>query len=277
MQNKVSFLMTGSGVISLILQNKNYLIETTHPNYDEIKEALKTNDVDQLNLLVDLPKAIISYSKGAVEIRDGELFYQDSPIHNIITERIFALKEEGLPFEPMILFLENLFQNPSYRAVNELHEFLEHKGLPITEDGHFIAYKGIREDWKDKYTGTIDNSIGQKPEMSRSSVDDNREIACSKGYHAGTLHYVKGYCTERVVLVKVNPADVVSVPRDHNAEKVRVCRYEVIAEYAGNLDELPELIYDIEGLEEKEEDYEDYEEECDYEADEPCNCSCCKD
>lgn len=270
--------MTGSGVISLILQNKNYLIETTHPNYDEIKEALKTNDVNQLNSLVDLPKAIISYSKGTIEIRDGELFYQDSPVHNTITERIFALKAEGLPFEPMILFLENLLKNPSYRAVNELYEFLEHKGLPITEDGSFISYKGIRADWLDKYTGKIDNSIGQVVEFKRNAVDDNREHECSYGLHCGTLHYVKGYCTERVVLVKVNPADVVSVPRDHNAEKVRVCRYEVIAEYAGNLDELPELIYYTE--EPEEEDYEDYEEEEDdedYEDEEPCDCPCCRD
>lgn len=271
MQDRIYYLITSSGVINLVVDNKSFLIEPAHINYEAIKEALKTKDADQLLVLTDLPKSIVSYSQGKIEIRDGELFYNGEVLHNTITDRIFRLKEEGLPFEPMVLFLENLLQNPSYRAVNELYEFLEHKGLPITEDGHFIAYKGIRADWKDKYTGIIDNSIGQKLTMTRSLVDDNRARVCSVGYHAGTLHYVKGYCTERVVLVKINPADVVSVPADHNAEKVRVCQYEVIAEYAGNLDELPDPVY---YTEEPEEDYEGYGYDEDYE--EECDCPFCR-
>jgi len=35
---------------------------------------------------------------------------------------------------------------------------------------------------------------------------------------------------ERIVIVKINPADVVSIPSDYNDAKGRTCRYEVIGE-----------------------------------------------
>jgi hypothetical protein len=40
---------------------------------------------------------------------------------------------------------------------------------------------------------------------------------------------------DKIVIVKINPQDVVSVPLDENCQKVRVCFYEVVAEYQGVL------------------------------------------
>jgi hypothetical protein len=40
-----------------------------------------------------------------------------------------------------------------------------------------------------------------------------------------------------VVIVKVNPRDAVSVPIDHSAQKLRVCRYEVVGVYDRPLDD----------------------------------------
>ena len=35
---------------------------------------------------------------------------------------------------------------------------------------------------------------------------------------------------ERIVIVKINPRDVVSIPTDYNDSKGRACRYEVVDE-----------------------------------------------
>jgi hypothetical protein len=71
--------------------------------------------------------------------------------------------------------------------------------------------------------------------MTRAKVDDNRSVGCSQGLHAGALNYVAGYGSldagDKIVIVKINPKDVVSVPNDCNCEKLRTCRYEVVAEY----------------------------------------------
>jgi hypothetical protein len=75
--------------------------------------------------------------------------------------------------------------------------------------------------------------------MTRSKVDDDRGRGCSNGLHAGALNYVAGYGSlesgDKIVIVKINPADVVSVPSDCNYEKLRTCRYEVVGEYQGEL------------------------------------------
>jgi hypothetical protein len=130
-------------------------------------------------------------------------------------------------------------ENPSMQSQKELYDFLEHENLAVTSDGYFLAYKAVRSDFKDKYRGVFDNSVGKVCEMTRSKVDDDRGRGCSNGLHAGALNYVAGYGSlengDRIVIVKINPKDVVSVPSDCNYEKLRTCRYEVVAEYAGEL------------------------------------------
>jgi acyl carrier protein len=50
--------------------------------------------------------------------------------------------------------------------------------------------------------------------------------------HVGSLEYAKGW-GQRVVLVEVDPADVVSVPSECSCQKLRCCKYVVLAEYTG--------------------------------------------
>jgi len=163
-------------------------------------------------------------------------------------------------------------QNPSMQSQRELYDFLQHENLPITEDGYFLAYKAVRSDFKDKYRGVFDNSVGNVCEMQRAKVDDDRARGCSDGLHAGALSYVASYGSveagDNIVIVKINPADVVSVPTDCNCQKLRTCRYEVVGLYEGELQrplyQTTENSYD-----EYDEDYEDDEDyDDDYEDDE---------
>lgn len=198
--------------------------------------ALQRNDLRLAADLLNREKAVNRRSAGAFIIENGVVYRNGLPVHNVVAERIVDFLDNGLPFEPLVLFLENLLSNPSARAVAEGYEFLEHKNLPLTDDGHFLAYKSVRADYKDKYSGTIDNSVGNVVEVPRNTVDDNREHECSYGLHVGALAYSgpNGWyhsVGDNVIIVKVNPRDIVSVPRDHKAQKLRVSRYEVIGDF----------------------------------------------
>jgi hypothetical protein len=142
--------------------------------------------------------------------------------------------EEGLPSTPYIRFLENLMQNPSSRSRSQLYRFLEHQGLPITEDGCFLAYKGVDENYYDKHTGNISNRIGQRVTMERNRISDDPSIGCHTGLHVGSERYAVDF-GDRTVICKINPRDVVSVPLDCECQKMRVCAYEVTADYAGTM------------------------------------------
>ena len=235
------------GNLTVILKNKAHQVIPDHTNYKLILEALPTATEDELLALVDIEKAIATFSQGQVSIVNGKVMFEGEEVHGSISKRIIEFMSKGLPFQPLVNFLENLMKNPSMQSQQELYDFLEHENLPVTEDGCFLAYKAVNSDFKDKWRGTFDNMVGQVCEMRRAKVDDNRGRGCSAGLHAGALNYVANYgnvdAGDNIVIVKINPEDVVSVPSDCNCEKLRTCKYEVVGLYQG---ELPKPLYKAE-------------------------------
>ena len=235
------------GNLTVILKNKSHQVIPDHTNYKLILEALPTATEDELLELIDIEKAVVTFSQGQVSIQNGKVMFEGEQVHGSISKRIIEFMSKGLPFEPLVKFLENLMENPSMQSQQELYDFLEHENLPVTEDGCFLAYKAVNKDFKDKWRGTFDNSVGQVCTMRRAKVDDNRGRGCSAGLHAGALNYVATYGSvddgDNIVIVKINPEDVVSVPSDCNCEKLRTCKYEVVGLYQG---ELPKPLYKAE-------------------------------
>ena len=255
------------GNLTLVLNNRTYQVLPDHINYKMIIEALPTATADELLDIVDVEKAVATFSDRLVEIKNGQVTYEGEVVHGSISKRILEFMSKGLPFQPLVNFLNNLMENPSMQSQKELYDFLEHEHLPITEDGHFLAYKAVRSDYKDKYRGVFDNSVGKICKMQRAKVDDDRARGCSDGLHAGALNYVAGYGSlesgDRIVIVKINPRDVVSVPSDCNCEKLRTCQYEVVGEYQG---ELLKPLYSANFSEDEYADY-DYDDEDEYNLD----------
>lgn len=229
---------------------KNYVIALSHANNLKIRDVLKvlmkaknegdTKKVDELwselETLADVSAFVVSKSNGKVEIKDGVLYYDGQVIRSTLTDRILWGLREGYDMASYVKLLENLMQNPSKRAVDELYGFLEACTMGITEDGHLIAYKKVRNDYRDIYSGKFDNSPGQILEMPRNQVDDDKDRTCSYGFHFCSQGYLPHFGAghgNRIVIVKVNPRDVVSIPSDYANQKARTCRYEVIGEYTG--------------------------------------------
>ena len=238
MKNAIPYIYNGNGTISLMIDGKMKPIDTAHRFYAEIKDALKEKNWDVIPGLVNIvdrvEKAINqSATGGSVTIVKGEVFYNGTRINNSLTDRIVDMAKNGFDIGFMVKFLENLMQNPSHRAVNELYGFLESGAIPITENGSFLAYKKIRNDWKDIYSGTMDNSIGKVVSMVRNMVNEDKDQTCSSGLHVCSYSYLPHFgdsYSSRVVICEINPKDVVSVPSDYKNAKMRVCEYTVIGE-----------------------------------------------
>lgn len=233
--------------ITVMLKGKPFIIDRTHTNFSKVEECIKQGCSEEAVLELANTKKIIqkfidkpSYNNSLVQIVDGEIKYNGEVVNSSLSRRIISLMEKGFDISPFTRFMENLYKNPSYRAVNELYGFLEACNLPITEDGHFLAYKKIREDYKDCYSGKFDNSIGSICEMDRNKVNEDCQQTCSSGLHVASYGYMKSYSGARIVICKINPADVVAVPVDYNNSKMRVCRYEVVNEVSLDGEEIEE-------------------------------------
>jgi hypothetical protein len=230
--SKVAYIVLANG-LSVVLDNKAHTIDSTHPNFLKIKERVQKKLWDGLETLLDIPKAIAHAAAGAVTVKNGQVWYAGQAVHSYLATRILDIMNQGFDVTPWLNFMYKLYQNPSKRAVDELYGFLEVGKLPICPDGDFLAYKYVRQDYKDFYSGKFDNRVGQKPWMDRNKVDDNKDRTCSQGLHFCSKGYLPNYGTGsgyRVMIVKVNPRDVVSIPADHNSEKARTCTYEVVGE-----------------------------------------------
>lgn len=226
-----------------------------HPKWKELCDLFPKisyeNDnfvgpVPELLGLMDLKSVIENYTVGLLSVNTLGVTYNNRALHTIDAARLMAFLRDGLPYKPIANYIARKMKNPSHRAINEMYNFLEHKGMPLTLSGKFIAYKGVRTDfWSISgnvktvvLQGNVDsqgrilNTIGATIEVERSSVDDDFRNHCSAGLHVGSLAYAKGW-GQRVLLVEVDPADVVSVPDDCQCQKLRCCKYTIVGEYSG--------------------------------------------
>ena len=249
--------------LTMFINGKVLTIPNTDSAFEDVKEHLKgtEHDVDYLEEMMDKPTFVAKATSGRVEVRANNVYFNGEVVHSSLTNKLLNMMAEGFDVQPWLNFMDNLMGNPSFNSRTCLYNFLDHFKTPITEDGCFIAFKRVRDNYKDVHTGTMDNSPGRVVSMPRSQVDDNPNNTCSSGLHACADQYLSGFATGsnyRTVAVKINPADVVAVPADYHFSKMRVCSYYVLGDVT---EEQIETIRESEYL-----DYDDYEywDYCDY-------------
>ena len=231
----IPYLINPGRSVTVMLPGQSLTAASDHPKFTEIVKTLVSpdGDVTVLKSLFDLIKPVSDYlGSSGLSVVHGAVSFNGVPVANYTTEKIVQFMDAGLPAGPIIKFLERLLQNPSKRAVTELYAFLEHRNMPLTSDGFFRAYKGVRANYHDKYTGRFNNSVGQKLSMPRFEVDDDARQACSTGFHAGSLKYASDWAGSdgHLMVVEIDPADVVAVPFDCSCQKLRTWRYTVVDE-----------------------------------------------
>lgn len=231
----------GSDSITVFHSGKPYTINRQAETFSMVLNAIKSKNVDKLEEALDIKQKIVNSLQkvNGLTIDGNNIKFGEREITGLIASRILESIRLGLDITPMTKFIENLMKNPSKRAVDELFGFMEACELPVTEDGHFLAYKRVRDDYRDVHSGTLDNSVGKVLQMERNLVDEDRHNTCSYGLHFCSYSYLKHFGGSRIVVLKINPADVVAIPADYNNAKGRTCRYEVVDELVVGTDSLP--------------------------------------
>jgi len=180
---------------TVVLNGQPHQFDHTHPQYAALVECVHTGDSTSFVELLNTGSQVENWSEGDFEFRDGFLYFEDEQVASDPTRRMIECLQQGFPHEPMMNYLTNLYDNVSERAVQESYTWSSHKGLPITEDGMMVGYKGVKVhkgetikvkngelkdgDYVDIYTGkTFRNNIGDKPSMRRRQVCDDHTKGC---------------------------------------------------------------------------------------------------
>lgn len=225
------FLLNGS--LTLQYDGQTKLLSSGDERFPKVLLALKENRFDDVKEIVEPERY---FKRQGLDLDEGLVTVSGESMPSELNDRILEYQEQGLPFDSLLKFWDNLKKNPSFNSRQQLFKFLSNNGHSITADGYFIGYRGVTEDFKDKHSRSWDNSPGSICEMSRGLVDDNPNNTCSHGLHVGGYEYAKDF-GPKLVMVKVNPRDVVAVPNDYNGQKMRVCRFEVLSEAQAILEE----------------------------------------
>lgn len=136
--------------------------------------------------------------------------------------------------------------------------------LTLLPDGRFVGWRGCAWDegrrvpvsahsgdatveWPDgRVTHVVcdhvPNPVGGTVSMPREQVTRDACVGCSRGLHVGTFDYAASWAAgcgagARLLRVAVAPADVVSVPVECGAAKLRCCRFEVLSCTGASWDE----------------------------------------
>jgi hypothetical protein len=239
MDTNVAFTLTNTSV-TVVWQGKPYIFQKGTPNFTVIRNAILAEEWNKIPQLLTVDSSLAEWAKGEFSVQGDQLFYKGDEIPKDLNARILRMASAGDNPSRFFKFCERLLMNPSARSVNCTPGFLEHEGIPLDEEGFIMAYKSVRMDFKDHYTGTVDNSPGAEPEMPRNKISDDPREACHYGYHVGALTYAKDFHAgddQRIVIVRVDPKDVVCVPYDCSQKKMRVCKYKVVGLYTGAMDD----------------------------------------
>lgn len=225
--------------VTVFFDGQPHVVASGTPQYDLVRAAIAAGDLQAVRDAIHIRQSVVNLSHGNITLDGKTLMYDGRPLHGVLVDRILQVIKDAGDAGPLLAFLNNLMQNPSRRAVEELYTFLERCDLPITSDGYFLAYKRVRDDYRDCHSGTIDNSVGQYVSMPRNAVDEDQHRTCSVGLHFCSKGYLGSFGGERIMVLKINPADVVAIPVDYDFAKGRCWRYEVVGELDTNDDHLP--------------------------------------
>lgn len=200
----------GENSTTFIHGGKAHTVDSSHPQFHNINQALRSSKMADAVEMMDTGKALRESIPDDAEVvfDHGIITFMGRRITGSAVDRILKMHELGISIEPMILFMGRLLRNPNKKIHDRLFDFLDAGNMPITEDGHFLAYKRITQEYKDFWTGRLNYAVGQKIEVPWSEVDCS-DSSCSKGIHWCSYEHLPHYCTTgHVVVVKVDPAGV---------------------------------------------------------------------
>jgi hypothetical protein len=242
----------GSGATVIFSDGTIQQVPQDNANFGRVVSILTGTPVDEIdeNALMELLIPALGVGKNLTRLSErvsfdgSNILFDGDVVSDGIAEHILRIVSEGGnadSYKALVNFMEKLYTNPSEASRNSLYDFIVRHQITIDPDGDFYAYKGVKANGGSimqgfgivdgvSMNGSLPNKPGSVLEIPRSKVDADNRIGCSTGLHAGTHAYASGWAQGLLLLVKINPRDVVSVPMCSAYQKIRTCRYKVVSQ-----------------------------------------------
>ena len=226
--------------ITIVVDRQVHTVQRSAANADALIAELAKGefaDLEVIKAMASVKNYIVYLSQGRISLTDAGIQFMGELVNSYMTERIMRHHAEGVDVAPMLAFMDRVMNHPILGIQQDIYKWCEKGDMPFTAEGHIIAYKKVREDYRSYHSspdGThLHHPIGGYVEMERSAVDPRRDNTCSTGLHFCSYDYLNAYQganTGRILILSIDPQDVIAIPTDYNQTKGRACRYRIIGE-----------------------------------------------
>lgn len=236
--------------------------DSFHPHWTQIVDGVRDGDESVYGLFdvrTGLAKRMQALSD-RVSYNGTDVLWDGDVVHTVLANQVLRALESGeADYKPLINFWEKLESNPNPHSKEQAYNWLATHDFKVANDGDVVAYKGVRRLAGNLFSScaasrvhgvpsayvdgqpveplsVVTQAVGNVVTMPRNEVKHDPLQTCERGLHVGDWSYASGY-GNAVLEVHINPRDIVSVPTDASARKVRVCRYMIVnvvtAEHSG--------------------------------------------
>lgn len=253
----VSYIISDKSLTMILDDDRINIAKGSH-GFEQASHHLQystDHNVDFLRKLSQPKSAVEHLSDGKMSLNDGGYQINNVTVPKELKNHIHNLRRKNYDVTIIERFLDKVMQIPNtYQDANGLTRqnpwaeqtrqsifgFLSSNGYVITDDGDFLAEKIVSSDYgslrRDSSGNRVYYHVGTNPELPRYACDHNPDKTCSSGLHVCSDGYHFGSfsprsdLSDKLLICKINPKDVVSIPDEYGMNKIRVCKMHVLKE-----------------------------------------------
>lgn len=225
MKSNYKYTITPNSV-SLFGGGQTLTARDSHPNFKKIVSFIMSGKYQDAEKLFSITEFVKTATSNKITIKNNGVYYLNIQLHNAVCNKILDFVAQGLDVNPWLKFLEKLLENPSKYIYNNLYSFMEQYKLSIDDHGDIYALKAVKYNLKSKWTDLVQYVVGETYSEPRVLLtDDQNDSYCGKGLWFGHEKFVFDYGSENdhVLVVKVNPKDVIAIPSLSSYQKMAAC------------------------------------------------------
>src|SRR5579885_1445432 len=107
MSKKVNWTITDNNV-TVNYDGQTHIVKRGDALADRLIKAIKEGRNSEIPALVDSAKRIETFSAGNFTVKDGQVLVNGVPAARALGDKIIKFSKEGLPYQPLVKFAENL-------------------------------------------------------------------------------------------------------------------------------------------------------------------------
>jgi hypothetical protein len=211
-------------------------IHRSDARFAEIENAIKQGDmgiVEEKVFAVEKSvekTEIFKIDNGVIQVKGEDV------VPAFIEKRLQEHAANGVEVKSLENFWNKLKQNPHVQNQETLLLFLEKNKFPLLQNGNFIGFKGLNENYTDKHSSKFDMSPGitrnWEADHPGRKIDYMFGRDChDSGYHVGSLSYsTNANSYGKTVEVEVDPRDVIYVSPNNTSWKIRVAEFKSLCD-----------------------------------------------